>query len=116
MMTRGVKQIRITCFILKKKYLQSLISHTRNLEILTLENCKIQTLDVKFIDTNYKLEQIELENSGKEEYSDWVNNPEGFISFITAIEKCSLKDSLNSISLKESSFIDQDIIYRCIDV
>mmetsp|Transcript_21715 Transcript_21715/g.19240 ORF Transcript_21715/g.19240 Transcript_21715/m.19240 type:complete len:99 (-) Transcript_21715:39-335(-) len=96
-MTQGVKEVCIRDFRLKKKHLQSLISHTRNLEVLHLEECKIETLGVKFLDTNYKLEQISLGKCGNQEYSDWVNNPEWIISFLTAIEECNLKDTLYTI-------------------
>mmetsp|Transcript_12978 Transcript_12978/g.11486 ORF Transcript_12978/g.11486 Transcript_12978/m.11486 type:complete len:123 (+) Transcript_12978:384-752(+) len=112
-MARGVKHLYISCFMLKKKHLQSLVCHTRNLESLYLQECGIETLGVKFIDTNYKLQRIVLYGCGDEEYSDWVNNPEGFLSLLTAIEKCNLKYSLETIALQKSDLTDQDIIERC---
>mmetsp|Transcript_15587 Transcript_15587/g.17321 ORF Transcript_15587/g.17321 Transcript_15587/m.17321 type:complete len:248 (+) Transcript_15587:2-745(+) len=113
MMTRGVKKVSISGFILKKKHLQNLISHTRNLELLDLIDCKIETLGVKFINTNYKLEKIDLSDCGSICHSDWVNNPEGFYSFLTAVEKCSLKGTLKTIVFFGSEFRNQDIIDRC---
>mmetsp|Transcript_2671 Transcript_2671/g.2251 ORF Transcript_2671/g.2251 Transcript_2671/m.2251 type:complete len:177 (+) Transcript_2671:212-742(+) len=112
MMTRGVKDIRISGFILKKKHFQSIVSHTRNLEYLQLQECKIETSGAKFIDKNYKLKEIDLTNCGSPKNSDWVNNPEGFLSFLTAIERCSIKNPLKTISFRKLDFIDEDIIDR----
>mmetsp|Transcript_10750 Transcript_10750/g.9465 ORF Transcript_10750/g.9465 Transcript_10750/m.9465 type:complete len:166 (-) Transcript_10750:2-499(-) len=116
MMTREICQINIFGFMLKKKQFQSLISHTKNLRILQLQECKIETLGEKFVDTYYKLKEIDLGNCGSLKLSDWVNNPEIFVSFLTAIKKCSLKDSLRIIRFNESDFRNQDIIDRCNDM
>mmetsp|Transcript_23492 Transcript_23492/g.26055 ORF Transcript_23492/g.26055 Transcript_23492/m.26055 type:complete len:142 (-) Transcript_23492:43-468(-) len=115
-MSRGVKEIYIQGFILTKKHLQNLISYTTNLETFTLQECKIETLGVKFIDTNYTLSTIYFRSSGDEENSDWVNNPEGFVSLLTAIEECSLKHTLKTIKFYGVDFRTKAINDRCNDM
>mmetsp|Transcript_502 Transcript_502/g.443 ORF Transcript_502/g.443 Transcript_502/m.443 type:complete len:124 (-) Transcript_502:41-412(-) len=116
MMTRGIRRISIKGFILKKKHLQSLISHTRNLEIFELEKCKIETLSLKFHNIKYKVTEIDFRNCGNLEYSDWVNNPAGFFSILNAIEECGLKDSVKFISIRNFDFRDEEIIDRYMDM
>ncbi|CAI2377475.1 unnamed protein product [Moneuplotes crassus] len=106
----ALEGLHLEKFKISKKQFEVLMFHSRNFSWLKLGSCKIESEGCSFSNVpKYKLKCISFEYSGHTSNSDWLSHPKGLTDIVSAISKCSLKESLQFLDLSWNPYIEDQL-------
>lgn len=98
------REVYINMMDLDIKSFESFIKSSCNTERVILSYCRLsldESYDFKLSIGAYSTSYLSFYHCGKASKEPWYKNPEKFENIVDAISKCSLKNSLKQINIKD---------------
>ena len=110
--SKTIHEFRINNLFISKSQFQKIVFSSRNLEILSIKNWTLESLNVKFSSKfDSKLKVLSLNWCGIKENGNWAKTPKKLTDIFKAISESSLKDSLQKLLLFQSG-LSNDFITK----